>query len=235
MKEPIYIQLASKIEEGINDGTYKIKERLPSERDLANIYKVSRMTARQAVSVLEEKGLVYKERGSGTYVQAPSFEQNNVKSFTNTVGDMGYQVSTKVLELSRITSLASVAKYLDLAANTQFYKVKRLRLGNNIPMALEVLYIPMDFCPGLDEYDLENSLYQLLEDNYNIKVSKVSYKMEAVIANPIYMKLLELKKPTALLKVSGITLDHHNKNLMYEESLYRSDLYNYHVDINRKF
>jgi GntR family transcriptional regulator len=59
--------------------------------------------------------------------------------------------------------------------------------------------------------------------------------MEAVIPNPIHSKLLELKKPSALLKVSGITVDYNNQNLMYEESLYRSDLYNYHVDIHRKF
>lgn len=235
MKEPVYIQVAKAIEAKINDGIYKIKERLPSERDLAKIYEVSRMTARQAVLVLEEKGIVYKEAGSGTYVQAPSFQQNNVKSFTKTVGDMGYSVSTKILELSRITSLTKIAKLMEVPEDTQFYKVKRLRLGNNIPMALEVLYIPIQHCEGLDEYNLEASLYELLESKYDIKVSKVSYKMEAVIANPIYTKLLELKKSTALLKVSGISIDHNGKNLMYEESLYRSDLYNYHVDINRKF
>jgi len=235
MKEPIYRQVAREIEAKINDGIYKIKERLPSERDLAKIYEVSRMTARQAISILDEKDIVYKEKGSGTYVQAPSFQQNNVKSFTKTVGDMGYIVSSRVLELSHISSLSKVARLLELPDSTEFYKVKRLRLGNNIPMALEVLYIPIDCCPGLDKFDLEQSLYQLLEDYYNIKVSKVSYKMEAIIANPIYSKLLELKKSSALLKVSGISLDYNDHNLMYEESLYRSDLYNYHVDIHRKF
>ena len=235
MKEPIYIQVAREIEEKISHGVYKIKERLPSERDLAKVYKVSRMTARQAVSSLEEKGLVYREKGSGTYVQAPSFQQNNVKSFTKTVGDMGYKVSSKILEFSLITSLSSVAKVLELPENTQFFKVKRLRLGNEIPMALELLYIPIEFCPGLGDYKLEQSLYQLLEDHYDIKVSKVSYKMEAIIANPMYRNLLAVNKTTALLKVTGVTLDHNNNKFMYEESVYRSDLYNYHVDINRKF
>lgn len=235
MKEAIYIQVAKEIEDKINKGIYKIKERLPSERELAKLYEVSRMTARQAVSNLEEKGLVYREKGSGTYVQAPSFQQNNVKSFTKTVGDMGYKVSTKILEFSHITSLNSVAKILELPEGTQFFKVKRLRLGNEIPMALELLYIPIETCPDLGEFNLEQSLYQLLEDHYDIKVSKVSYKMEAIIANPIYRKLLAINKTIALLKVTGVTLDHNNNKFMYEESVYRSDLYNYHVDINRKF
>lgn len=235
MKEPIYIRVAKEIEDKINSGLYKIKERLPSERDLAKAYEVSRMTARQAVTFLEEKGMVYREKGSGTFVQAPSFQQNNVKSFTKTVGDMGYKVSTRVLEISHITSLKLVAKALELNESTEFFKVKRLRLGNEIPMALEILYIPIDVCEGLGDFDLEGSLYQLLEDNYDIKVSKVSYKMEAIIANPIYRKLLDINKTTALLKVTGVTLDHNNNKFMYEESVYRSDLYNYHVDINRKF
>lgn len=235
MKEPIYIQVASKIERQIKDGLYKTKDRLPSERELSTIYEVSRMTVRHAISVLETKGIVYKEKGSGTYIKALSFQQHNVKSFTKTVGDMGYKVHTQVLELSRISSLESIAKQLELPEGTQFYKVKRLRLGNDIPMALEILYIPIDFCPGLDDYNLEQSIYQLLEDHYDIKVSKVSYKMEAVIANPIHAKLLKLNKACALLKVTGTTIDHKDNHFMYEESLYRSDLYNYHVDIDRKF
>lgn len=235
MKDPIYIEVAKKLEDDIKEGVYKIKERLPSERDLAVIFNISRMTVRQAITLLEEKKIVYRERGSGTFVQALSFQQNNVKSFTETIEDMGYVVSTKLLELSRVFNVEKFAKNLDLPLNTSYFKMKRLRLGNDIPMALEVLYIPEEYCPDLDKHNLEESFYKLLEDVYGLKVSKVSYKMEAVIANPVHSKVLELKKPTALLKVSGVSYVLKDKKLLYEESFYRSDLYNYHVDIHRKF
>ncbi len=235
MGNPIYMDVAKAIEQKINSGEYKIKERLPSERNLAITYGVSRMTARQAVQTLQDRGLVYREVGSGTFVQAPSIEQNNVKSFTETVGAMGYSVNTKVLEFSTIHSIEKVSKELELPADTSYYKIKRLRLGNGIPMALEILYVPIDYCPNLGDYDMTESFYSLLETEYDVTVSRVSLKMEAIIANPIHSKIMELKKSTALLRISGVTYDNMGRKLLYEESLYRSDLYNYHVDINRKF
>lgn len=235
MAESIYKRVADELELQIGSGIYKVEERLPSERYLSEFYQVSRMTIRQALSYLEEKRLVYRQPGSGTYVKAPIFQQNNVKSFTETVGDMGFDVSTRVIEFSTIYSLEKVAKILNLPANTEFYKMKRLRLGNNIPLALEVLYIPKCICPGLERYDLVSSFYKLLEEVYGIKISTVSYKMEAVIANPINAQIMELHKPTALLKVSGVTYDTQNTMIFYEESLYRSDLYHYQVDIHKKF
>ena len=81
MKEYIYLKLAQDIKDKIHAGEYKIREKLPSERELATSYSVSRMTARQAVTCLLDQGIVYRERGSGTYVQAPSIAQNNVRSF----------------------------------------------------------------------------------------------------------------------------------------------------------
>lgn len=235
MSDSIYRRVANELAQHINEGVYKVEERLPSERMLSELYKVSRMTIRHALSSLEDQGLLYRQAGSGTYVKAPSFQQNNVKSFTETISDMGYSVSSRLIEFSTIFSLEKVAKILGLPINTEFYKMKRLRLGNNIPLALEVLYIPKFICPNLERYNLENSFYKLLEDEYNIRISKVSYKMEAILANPINSQIMELNKPTALLKVSGVTIDNRGFLIFYEESLYRSDLYQYQVDIHRKF
>ncbi len=235
MKEYIYLKLAKDIQDKINSGEYKIREKLPSERELAESYEVSRMTARQAVTYLLEQGIVYRERGSGTFVQAPAIQQNNVKSFTETVEALGFEAKTRVIEFSTVTSIPSIAQALDLPGSTAFYKLKRLRLGNSIPMALEVLYIPKDYLPGLSAFDMDQSLYHLLEAEYGINVSRVTYQVEAIMANPVHMKIMELKKVTALLKVTGASYDQNGRKLLYEESIYRSDLYTYHMDISKKY
>ncbi len=234
MKEPVYLKVAMILEKQIKNGEYKIKEKLPSERELAVMYNVSRMTARQAIIYLEEKDLVYRERSSGTYVQAPSIQQNNIKSFTETVGDLGYEVHTNILEFCTVHSVSSICKEMELPISTSFYKIKRLRFGNQIPMALEILYIPKNYLKGLEQHNLENSFYNVLEEYYGLNISRVSYKMEAIVANPVYTKLLLIKKGTALLKVSGVSFDNNDRKLIYEESFYRSDLYNYHIDINNQ-
>ncbi len=231
MVEPVYRRLAKMLEEAMDNGQYKPGERLPSERILAQQFSVSRMTARQALKYLEEMQRVYREEGSGTYVKTPAFAQHNVGSFTETIGSLGYKVSTQVLEVDFIYGLDSVAQTLELSKETIFLKIKRLRFGDRIPMALETLYIPKHYCPMLEEKDLTLSLYRLLEEAYDIRVKKNSYTMEAKIANPYYAKIFGLNKTTALLKVSGVTVDQKERKLFYEESVYRSDLYHYKIDI----
>lgn len=235
MKEARYLQLAKQLEEQIKEEIYKSGDRIPPERELAKQFGVSRMTARQAVQYLVDEALVYRERGSGTYVKSPSFQQNNVKSFTETLMDRGVKPTTRIIEFDTIHSMEDIALRMGLNKETSFYKVKRLRLGNDIPMAVEVLYIPMLYCPELDKKDLTGSLYSLLEKDYEINIKKVSYKIEATISNPMYNTLFELNKPAALLKVSGMSYDQKERRFLYEESLYRSDLYHYQVDIHRKF
>ncbi len=235
MKEPRYVKLAKELEKLIIEEEYKAGDKIPPERDLAEKFGVSRMTARQAVQYLVDEEMVYRERGSGTYVKSPSFQQNNVKSFTETLTSRGVRPTTRIMEFGTVHSMEAVALSMDLDKETTFYKVKRLRLGNDIPMALEVLYIPISYCPDLEEKDLTGSLYSLLERDYGINIKKVSYKIEAMVSNPMYNTLFELSKPAALLKVSGVSYDQKERKFLYEESLYRSDLYHYQVDIHRKF
>ncbi|MBN2220763.1 MAG: GntR family transcriptional regulator [Vallitaleaceae bacterium] len=230
-----YRKIAQDLEHKIHEGSFFANGRLPSERELAIEYEVSRMTARQAVLYLMEKNLVYREKGRGTFIKSPSFEQNNVKSFTETVSGLGYEVSTELLEFCTIFTMEHVSRLLERPLETQYYKIKRLRLGNRIPMALETLYVPKDLILEVEREALCSSFYELLEKSFGVKVKKVSYKMEATLANPSVAKNLQLQKTTALLKVSGITIGMDEQKLFYEESYYRSDLYTYHVDISRKF
>lgn len=235
MKEARYIQVAKELEALIHQEEYKAGDKIPPERELADRFGVSRMTARQAVQYLVDEELVYRERGSGTYVKSPSFQQNNVKSFTETLMNRGVTPATRIIEFGTVHSMEGIALSMGLSKETSFYKVKRLRLGNDIPMAVEVLYIPMLYCPDLNEKDLTGSFYSLLEQDYGINIKKVSYKIEAMVSNPMYNTLFELSKPAALLKVSGVSYDQKERKFLYEESLYRSDLYHYQVDIHRKF
>lgn len=219
----IYEKVATDIETKIVEGEYKAHEKLPSERIAAKVYGVSRMTVRHAMEVLEGKGLIYREGGSGSYVKHQSLSQKNVSSFTKTVESQGYKVSTKILEFDTIHSLEKIAIQMELPITTEFYKVKRLRFGDGIPFALETIYIPKRLVPNLQEEDLEHSLYKILENKHNIKAERVSCQMEAKIANALQVKVLQLAKPIALLKVSGITYDEADSGIYYEESYYRSD------------
>jgi len=213
---------------------YKAGDKIPSERDLSTLYQVSRMTARQAVNELVKDGVVIRKSGSGTYVIAPHFLQRNVRSFTETIKAQGYEPSTKIIEFSRVHHIRPIYELLGYEESTIFYKLKRIRYGNRIPIALETVYFPEEKCPGITDFDESQSLYTLLNEQFGYTIERISYDVDACISNRMMMKYFEINKQVALLKISGINYIKENEPLMYEESYYRPDLYQYTIDIYKR-
>lgn len=232
--ETKYQRMKKEIENRINNGEYRSGEKIPSERKLCDLFNVSRMTARQAINELVKEGKVYREKGRGTFVSSPHFLQRNVKSFTDTLKERGFIPSTQIIEFSTVYNLKEISQAMEVPYHTKFYKLKRLRLGNDLPMALETVYIERDRCHDLQQYDVSGSLYEVLEDHYGYKIENISCDIDACIANTILMKTFHLQKSRALLKITGISYMENNEKLFFEESFYRPDLYKYHVDIYRR-
>lgn len=232
--ETKYLRIKKDIENKINNGNYKSGEKIPSERKLCELYGISRMTARQAINELVKEGIVYREKGRGTFVSSPNFLQRNVKSFTDTLRERGFAPKTNVIEFSTVYNLKEISKTMGVPFETRFYKIKRLRLGNELPMALETVYIQKDKCHDLNKHDVSNSLYKILEEHYGYKIENISCDIDACIANNIMMKIFDMKKSRALLKISGISYAQDGEKVFYEESYYRPDLYKYRVDIYRR-
>ena len=227
----IYKEVKEDISKKINEGTYKSGDKIPSERDLALAYGVSRMTLRQALNELESEGFLYKEKGRGTFVSVPNLYQENLRSFTQTLIARHMTPSTKIIEIAKVLHLRHISQLMGIHPDEPYFKIKRVRCGDDIPIALETVYLPIMYAKDLDSHDLTSSLYGILEKNYGYEMSRSACEIEAVLAGGNQAELLETKRNTALLKVSGITYCQGDQMLFYEESYYRSDLYKYHVDI----
>ena len=227
----IYQDVKKELIHRIQEGVYKAGEKIPSERDLCLVFKVSRMTIRQALSELVAEGVLYKSVGRGTFVSSPSLYQENLKSFTHTLIGQGMVPSTKIIEVATISQLKKISHWLNVDQMDPFYKVKRLRLGDGVPIALETIYIPKKYTEGLLKHDLTTSLYKLLEKEYGYDLTHITCDIEANISSRIIMEAMSLHQQTALLKITGITYAQNDLKLFYEESYYRSQLYKYHVDI----
>ena len=95
---PLYIQLASELEEGIYNKKYNDGEKLPSENQLCKQHNVSRITVRQALSKLERKNLVYSVHGKGTFVRLADMSQSLIKitSFNKTLEQKGLTGHTEI-------------------------------------------------------------------------------------------------------------------------------------------
>lgn len=228
---PAYFQLKNIILDKIKSGEYQAGSLIPSERELSENLGISRMTARQAINQLASENYLVREKGKGTFVNKIKFEQRNIMSFSETVKRLGMVPVTRVLEFSQEKECFDVKQALDLEPEQKIFRVKRLRLADDTPIAVEEVFIPEKLCPDINKLDLTKSLYDLLKTTYSIDISHVDNNIEAIKADKENRRLLMLESGVPVLKISGISYTKEGKKLFYERDVYRADKYQYSVRI----
>jgi GntR family transcriptional regulator len=229
--DPLYNQLKESIVSDISAGRYAPNQRLPSERDLSARYNVSRMTVRQALLELVREGMIYTRTGKGTFVAEPKIDQRlrTLSGFTQDVNSRGARPSSRVLEFKVVPATADVAAALRLVPGMEVVMLSRLRLADGIPLALETAYLPFNMFPGLLDHDFNvESLYSVLENEYNCTLTQAEQTIEAALTGKREAELLEVVPPAAVFKMQRMTMTSDGIPLEYVISVYRGDRYKFH-------
>lgn len=225
---PLYAQIHEKLRRRIETDELKAGAAVPSERELAEMFKVSRMTARQAINALKSEGFVYQERGVGTFVSKRKLDVHtrNLIGFTEEMLARGLAPSTKILLSRREKAAAETAKELGLSDDDEVFHFQRLRLADGLPLAFEDGYLPAKRFPRLDEKDLESeSLYKILENDYGIQMHHAEEILEATCATKEIAKALTIKAKSALLIVHRVVFTESNLAVESVRTFYRADRY----------
>lgn len=228
---PVYYQLKNIISKMIDDGEYTEGSMIPSERELGDTLGISRMTVRQALNSLVNEGVLYREKGRGTFVAKKKIEQKNVMSFSEIVAARGMKPSSKVLYFRKEKMDEEIRRILGLEEDQFIYNVRRLRLANNIPVGIEQAFIPEAHCPDLEKFDLTKSLYRIIRDEYRHSISHADNVIEASSPDRVEKELLRITNNVPVLRVAGISYTGSGLKLFYERSSYRSDEYKYNVRV----
>ena len=144
---PAYMKIHDQIKKDIDEHHWKIGERLPSERDLAEQFQVSRMTLRQAISLLVEEGVLERRVGSGTFVSSTRVQEKmrGTTSFTEIVKSQGKVPSSQLISYRRtIPNEQEVAK-LGITPTENIIRMERVRYADQVPLVYEVASIPEKF------------------------------------------------------------------------------------------
>lgn len=224
---PVYLQLKRIILDKIKSGEYIPDAPIPSEREIGESIQVSRMTVRQALNQLVMEGVLYREKGRGTFVLPPKFEQRYNMSFTEMVRSRGMVPSTKILDFKREIPGENVKTMLDISEEDYVYAIKRLRLANDKPIGIEKEFIPVKYCLGLEKFDLTGSFYELLRDEFSYVISGVDSTIEASKPRKEERQILGITAETPVLIVSGAYHTNSEQILYYEKSVFRSDEFKY--------
>src|SRR5438445_7049105 len=145
---------------------------IPAERQLALDLGVSRLTLRAALDELVRDGYLERRHGSGTFVSEPKIAQQlTLTSFSEDMRRRGMTAGSRTIELRETHAGAAVGRALKVSPDARVVLIRRLRLADGEPMALETLHVPAELVPGLTRELLENaSFYELLEQRYGVIV-----------------------------------------------------------------
>jgi GntR family transcriptional regulator len=202
MREPLYYKTYKALKDKIEQGVYNVGDLLPTEIELENIFKVSRITIRKAVEMLSNDGYIVARQGKGTEVLNHKTTQklNYVTSFAETLLREGYHVSSKNLSVDFLKPPNDVLADLKINSDNRVVRIYRIRMCNGKPIAIMINYLIADSVIGIEEKINEyDSLYSLLNKEYNIYFDSAVEKIGARLASPTEADILQVKEGTALL------------------------------------
>ncbi len=233
---PYYYQIAQILRETIEDIDLEAVDEeivLPPEAELAEMFDVARGTVRRALAFLEEEGLIYRERGRGTFVRRKRVELD-VTRLSSTSEDMrtrGWEPASRVLSVKRITPRHLVASALQASDDELVWELHRLRLGDGEPISLQWSYVPCATAPDLDQHDLSGSLYYMLKNEYGIFLESADQVIRTRSATELEAELLEIHEGAPLFVITRTSYDDDGEPVEYVNALWRGDRYDLRVHL----
>ena len=225
---PRYKQLCHHISTLVSQGTLHTEDQLPSERDIAEIAQISRVTVRKAISELVHNGMIEQRQGAGSFVcgGGERFEQSlsSLVSFTENLQSRGIVSSSEVLLKGIYRPTPNETFVLGLSSHHQVARIHRLRHGDSLPMALEHSSLPEDILPRPDKVD--TSLYDLLRAR-NKAPTRAIQRVRAVNAPGPVAHHLDLAEGAAVLKIERTAYLSTGRPIEFTSGFYRSDVYDF--------
>jgi GntR family transcriptional regulator len=230
-KMPKYITIADAIAEDIKNALFKPGERLPTEYELMDRFKVSRMTIRHALSELVRRKVAHTQRRQGVFVSDIEIKRSQeILGVTELFARKGITCISKVTKLERGLPNEEVKQALGLKDGEEIYYLYRTRYAQDEVVVIEYAHIAAKHCPGLEMFNFEKfSFYDILFEHYHLKLSWAKDDIRAeIIKGSDAMTLLNTKSGPALIVVN-ISYDDHDVPIEYTRQIYNYKVFTYTV------
>ena len=235
-KSPLYYQLAEIIINDIKEKNLQENDRILTEREYCEKYNLSRSTVRQAIAYLEKKGYIYKVQGCGTFVSSRVMKQKLLKfySFTEEAKKQGKTPSSKILSFKEKKADEKIYKELNINKDDKVYELQRLRLADDEVVMYEKTYLLEKKMQGLSKNILlENPLYDILQNRYNISFTKATERFSVLLADEKIAEILTIPQGSPIIRLQRWTYA-GMEIIEYTVSLVRGDRFEFEVELEEK-
>lgn len=223
---PRYLQLSQHIRWAVESGQLRVNDPLPSERDIALLTDLSRVTVRKAVAELVRDGIVVQRRGSGSFISSRRVEQSlsTLTSFTEDMKRRGMSVTSRWLERGIFDPSPEEVFALGLAHDEKVARIARLRSADDRPLAIERAALPTSILADPDL--ITTSLYAVLAESGNRPVRAIQ-RISAANINAADAALLSVDTGEAGLYIERISFLKSGRAAERTLSIYRGDAYDF--------
>jgi GntR family transcriptional regulator len=232
-RTPLYLQLMNILIDMI-ENKLEENDQILSEREICEIYNVSRTTVRQAMDELEKEGYIYKVHGKGTFVSPKRMNQDLISfySFTEEMKKIGKTPTSEVTGFEIVEAGDKISKIFKIDSEELLYKVSRIRKADEVHMMYETTYLPFNRFKGITREQLEEKpMYDVLIKNFNTKITSAEEYFRPILTNKLESVYLDIKEGSPSLKIERFTYENTNV-IEYTVSVARGDKFKYRVKLN---
>lgn len=231
--QPAYVTIHDDIKEKIDQGFWKIGDRLPSERDLAEVFDVSRMTLRQAVTLLVDEGILERRVGSGTYVASRRVQEKmrGTTSFTEIIKSQGKVPSSHLVSYQKKLASQTEREKLNLSKTDFVVQMERVRYADDLPVVFEVATIPEKVIKTFNQTEITEHFFQTLTDN-GFEIGKSQQTIYAKNASERVSDFLKIPKGQAILALTQVSYFTDGQPFEYVRSQYVGDRFEFYLENN---
>lgn len=232
-RTPLYLQLMNILIDMI-ENKLEENDQILSEREICEIYNVSRTTVRQAMDELEKEGYIYKVHGKGTFVSPKRMNQDLISfySFTEEMKKIGKTPTSEVTGFEIVEAGDKISKIFKIDSEELLYKVSRIRKADEVHMMYETTYLPFNRFKGITREELEEKpMYDVLIKNFNTKITSAEEYFRPILTNKLESVYLDIKEGSPSLKIERFTYENTNV-IEYTLSVARGDKFKYRVKLN---
>jgi GntR family transcriptional regulator len=233
---PLHIQIRESIRRQVRDGELIDESgRLMTEAELGRHFGVSRITIRNAISPLVREGMFARTRGRGTFLRSnqPEHWVGRLMGFSETIRDAGYQAGAKVLQQGMTNRHDAEVK--EQLRERAVWQLKRLRLADDTPIAIEHAFYPPDIGLELEKRDLISIImYRVFEEELGHPIKEAKQTIGASLADSTSAKLLGVKSGSPLLAIERLTLGTEGRPLELLRAVYLPDYFRLSISLTRQ-
>jgi GntR family transcriptional regulator len=231
-RRPLFGRISATLKKEIASGRFAQADVLPGERELSEMLTVSRTTLRRAIAELVGEGVLIHRHGAGTFVRRrpPHVEQplSRLTGFTEDMKLRGLAASSRVLERGASLPTPEESMMLGIGPTERVFRLARVRLADEVPMAIERAAAPLSFLGGVEPAG--DSLYSAFE-SFGFRPVRALQRLRAVVVGAAEAALLGIDEGAPALDIHRVAYVADGRRVEFTRSIYRSDTYDFIAEL----